>query len=159
MQIAEGVVVAMDYTLKGEDGEVLDASEGRGPLFYMHGAGNIIPGLERELVGLSVGDSKDVVVEAADGYGERNEALIQTVPKDLMAGIENLQVGMQLRASTDDGETMVTVAAVGDDTVTVDGNHPMAGRKLHFAVSIVEVRDATDEEKAHGHAHGPDAHQ
>jgi FKBP-type peptidyl-prolyl cis-trans isomerase SlyD len=161
MQIAQGVVVAMDYTLKGDDGEILDASEGRGPMFYMHGAGNIIPGLEIELLGLAVGDSKEVTVEAVDGYGDRSDAVIQTVPKDLMSGIDNLEVGMQLRAGTDDGETMVTVTAIGDGTVTVDGNHPMAGRRLHFAVTIVEVRDATDEEKEHGHAHGPDteAHQ
>jgi FKBP-type peptidyl-prolyl cis-trans isomerase SlyD len=159
MQIADGMVVAMDYTLTGEDGEVLDTSEDRGPLQFLHGAGNIIPGLERELVGLSAGDSKQVTVEAVDGYGERQESLVQAVPKQLMAGVENLAVGIQLRASTDGGEQTVTVTAIDEDTVTVDGNHPMAGRRLSFAIDIVEVRAATAEEQAHGHAHGPEGHQ
>jgi len=158
MQIADGVVVAMDYTLTGDDGEVLDSSEGRGPLHYLHGAGNIIPGLERELVGMSVGDSKQVTVEGEDGYGERHEGLVQEVPLEAMAGVPDIQVGMQLRASTDGGETLVTVTAISDTRVTVDGNHPMAGRRLHFDVKIVELRDATDDERQHGHAHGPGAH-
>lgn len=157
--IGDGMVVAMDYTLTDDAGEVLDSSEGRGPLHYLHGHGNIIPGLESELVGLTAGAEKQVTVEAADGYGERHEGMIQEVPKDMLGGIPDLQVGMQLAAQTDQGQTSVTITAIAEETVTVDGNHPLAGQRLHFAVTIVELRDATPVELEHGHVHGPGGHE
>jgi len=158
MQIAANTVVAIDYTLTDDDGQVLDTSEGRAPLSYLHGVGGIIPGLERELEGKQVGDQLKVAVAAKDGYGERNEELQQGVPRDQFEEIDDIAPGMQFRVDSDDGPLVVTVVDVAEDVVTVDGNHPLAGVNLNFAVSVREVRQATEEEVAHGHAHGPEGH-
>ena len=157
MQIAENKVVAIDYKLTDEDGKLLDSSEGREPLHYLHGANNIIPGLESALSGKASGDEVEVVVSPGDGYGERNEKLRQTMPKTDFP--EEVEVGMQFRASGDGQDVIVTVVDVKDDAVTIDGNHPLAGITLHFDVTVREVREASEEELAHGHVHGPGGHQ
>ncbi|WP_106477284.1 FKBP-type peptidyl-prolyl cis-trans isomerase [Phytohalomonas tamaricis] len=158
MQIAQNAVVAFHYTLTNEAGEVLDSSEGREPLAYLHGSGNIIPGLEKELAGRQSGDKLQVRVEPAEGYGEIQPALVQEVPRDAFQGVEEIQPGMQFQAQTEGGPLLVTVTKLEGDTVTVDGNHPLAGETLNFDVSIEEVREASPEEMEHGHVHGPDGH-
>ena len=157
MQIAQNSVVAFHYTLKNDSGEVLDSSEGRDPLTYMHGSGNIIPGLEKELEGKATGDKLQVAVTPEEGYGEIQEGLVQEVPRDAFQGVEDVQPGMQFQAQTQGGPLMVTVTQVEGDTVTVDGNHPLAGQNLNFDVEIAEVREASEEEVEHGHVHGEGA--
>ncbi len=154
MKIQNNCVVSIHYTLTGEDGEVIDTSEGRDPLNFLAGAGNIIPGLERELIGCSVGDKKEVLVEPKDGYGEFVPELVQTLPKDMFAGIETVEVGMQFQAQGPNGETQhVVVKDVADDGITIDANHELAGKVLNFSVSVDAVREATQEEIDHGHVH------
>ncbi|KFF49244.1 peptidylprolyl isomerase [Gammaproteobacteria bacterium MFB021] len=159
MQIAQNSVVAFHYTLTNDAGEVLDSSEGRDPLTYLHGAGNIIPGLEKQLEGRTNGDKLTVAVEPNEGYGEVQPALVQEVPRDAFQGVEEVQPGMQFQAQTQEGPLMVTVTKVEGDTVTVDGNHPLAGEKLNFDVEITEVREATEDEVSHGHVHGEGGHE
>ena len=158
MQIAKNTVVAIDYVLKDDNGQVLDSSADRTPLSYLHGASAIIPGLERALDGKQAGDQFEVSVAAEDAYGERNEALQQDVPREQFAGVEDLEVGMQFRVDSSSGPMVITIVRIADEVVTVDGNHPLAGVNLNFAVTVREVRQATEEEVAHGHAHGPDGH-
>ena len=158
MQIAKHTVVAIDYTLTDDDGQVLDSSEGRGPLSYLHGTGGIIPGLERELDGKQVGDQLQVAVAPEDGYGERNEALQQDVPREQFDGIEDLDLGMQFRVDSSAGPMVITIVQIAGDVVTIDGNHPLAGVNLNFAVTVRDVREATEEELAHGHSHGSGGH-
>ncbi len=153
MQIAKDTVVAIDYTLKDDQGSVLDTSEGKQPLAYLHGNGNIIPGLEQALEGKQTGDELSVRIEPADAYGERRDELTQAVPRDLFQGVDDLQVGMQFQAGGEGGGQIVTVTAIEGDQVTVDANHPMAGVPLNFDVKVVEVREASAEEKEHGHVH------
>jgi FKBP-type peptidyl-prolyl cis-trans isomerase SlyD len=158
MQISKNSVVSIEYTLTDDSGNVLDSSEGRGPLSYLHGSGGIIPGLENQLAGKQAGDQLTVAVAPEDGYGVRNEALRQEVPREQFDGIEGLEVGMRFRVDSDAGPIVITVTDIGDDNVTVDGNHPLAGVKLNFDVTVREVREATAEELEHGHVHGPDGH-
>lgn len=159
MQIANACVASIHYTLKNDAGEVLDSSEGREPLLYLHGAGNIIPGLESALDGKAVGDQLNVQVDPEQGYGPHREDLIQTVPRDQFQGVDQIDVGMRFQAESNQGPMVVTVTAVDEQNVTVDGNHPLAGENLNFEVEVVEVREATAEEKDHGHPHGPGGHQ
>lgn len=154
MQIAQNSVVAFHYTLTNDAGEVLDSSEGRQPLTYLHGAGNIIPGLERQLEGRAAGDKLNVAVSPEEGYGEVQPQLVQEVPRDAFQGVDNVEPGMQFQADTQGGPLMVTVTKIENDTVTVDGNHPLAGQKLNFDVEIATVRAASEEEVQHGHVHG-----
>ncbi len=158
MQIAKDAVVTIDYTLTDEEGTVLDSSEGHEPLAYIHGVGNIIPGLERALEGRSAGDSLKVSVQPEDGYGERNDALTQVVPRERFELDDEIAVGMQFHTPTSGGMQVVTVVAVEGDEVTVDANHPLAGVTLNFDVTVAEVRPATPEELSHGHVHGPGGH-
>jgi FKBP-type peptidyl-prolyl cis-trans isomerase SlyD len=158
VQIARNKVVAIHYTLRDEQGTVIDSSSGRGPLAYLHGKGNIIPGLEQALAGKSAGDTLDVTVAPEQGYGVRDERLVQIVPRSRFPEGAEIAPGMQLRASGQQGPRVVTVMKVERDFVTVDGNHPLAGRTLHFSVEVAEVRKATHEEVAHGHVHGPGGH-
>jgi FKBP-type peptidyl-prolyl cis-trans isomerase SlyD len=155
--IANDHVVKFHYTLTNSEGEVLDKSEGQ-PLVYLHGAGNIIPGLENALTGKTVGEKLIVNVPAAQGYGEYNPDLVQEVPRQMFQGVDNIEAGMQFQAQTDDGVQIVTVKTVDGDTVIVDANFPLAGQDLTFDVEIVEVRDATSEELEHGHVHGEGGH-
>jgi FKBP-type peptidyl-prolyl cis-trans isomerase SlyD len=158
MQIKENSVVNIHYTLTNDAGEVLDSSSGKEPLMYMHGHNNLIPGLEDQLAGKKAGDQFNADVEAEDAYGLHHEEAIQQIPLSALANISNLEVGMQLQASTDQGPVAVRVAEINDDHVVLDGNHPLAGERLHFAVEVVSVRDATPSELEHGHAHGGDGH-
>jgi FKBP-type peptidyl-prolyl cis-trans isomerase SlyD len=157
MTIADKKAVSIDYTLKGDDGEVLDSSEGKKPLVYLHGAENIVPGLEKALAGKQVGETIKVVVPPAEGYGERSPALIQKVPVRKLPD-KRPQVGATYRVMTTDGPRLLTVIEVKGDYATVDGNHPLAGQTLHFEVTVREIRDASAEELEHGHPHGPDGH-
>jgi FKBP-type peptidyl-prolyl cis-trans isomerase SlyD len=159
MQIAERCVAMFHYTLTNDAGEVLDSSQGREPLAYLHGAGNIVPGLETALAGRSAGDSFAVDVAPEDGYGTRHDELVQQVPRDAFRGVGQVEPGMQFQAQTPQGALSVTVTKVEDDTVTVDGNHPLAGETLHFAIEVTGVRAATDEELQHGHVHGAGGHE
>lgn len=156
--IKQDSVVTLHYTLKDDAGEVIDSSAEREPLAYLHGHGNIVPGLERELEGKQAGDKLSVKVSPQDGYGEHEERLVQQVPRSAMSGIPDVRVGMRLRAQTDQGEHFFTVTDVSDETVTIDGNHPLAGQNLNFDVEVTDVRDATTEELTHGHVHGPGGH-
>ena len=158
MQVAKHKVVAIDYTLTDDAKQVIDSTDGEQPLHYLHGSGTIIPGLENELDGKSAGDHFNITIEPANGYGERNEELKQEVSRDQFEGVEDLAVGMQFRVDTPDEPLVVTVIDISDDIVTVDGNHQLAGTRLHFDVTVREVRDATDEEIDHGHVHGPGGH-
>jgi len=154
MKISDRCVVAIHYTLKNGRGEEIDSSQGAEPLSYLHGAGALIPGLERELEGLEVGHDLNVVVQPADAYGEVHHQLIQEVPLSALAGIEDLEVGMQLQSRSPDGQVQnLVVDAIGSDTATLNANHPLAGEVLHFDVRVESVRAATEEELAHGHAH------
>ncbi|ASK35551.1 FKBP-type peptidyl-prolyl cis-trans isomerase [Alloalcanivorax mobilis] len=161
MQIADNKVVAFHYTLTNAAGETIDSSHQREePLTYLHGHGNIVPGLESALAGQEAGAKLEVTVAPEEGYGERHEGLIQQVPTSAFEGADdNLQPGMQFQAQTEAGPRIFTITAVEGDQVTVDGNHPLAGETLNFNVEITEVRDATDEEQEHGHVHGPDGHE
>jgi len=159
MTIKHNSAVCFHYTLTDDDGQQLDSSAGGEPLAYLHGAGNIVPGLENALEGKSIGDSMTVAVPAADGYGESQPELIQEVPRESFQGVDDIQVGMQFEAQTGNGQSVpVTVTGVTDEFVTVDGNHPLAGKNLNFDVSITDVRDASQEELDHGHIHGPGGH-
>ena len=154
MQISSEKVVAIHYTLKDNSGSVLDSSEGKQPLYYLHGFGNLIPGMEEGLEGRVAGDSFQVVIAPEKGYGVRNEEFVQQVPLEAFGGTIP-QVGMQFQAGNDQGRYIVTVTAVEGEMVTVDANHPLAGVELHFSVEVIEVREATADEIAHGHVHGP----
>jgi FKBP-type peptidyl-prolyl cis-trans isomerase SlyD len=154
MPIADNDVVTIHYTLKDDSGEVIDSSAGGEPLAYLHGHGNIVPGLEHELAGKNAGDRLQVHVPAAQGYGEYDRALVQKVPRRALKGVANLRVGLRLQA----GHQAVTVTHIAGDMVTLDGNHPLAGQNLNFDVEITAVRPATEEELAHGHVHGAGGH-
>ncbi len=158
MAIATDSVVTLHYTLKDDTGTVLDHSHPDEPLSYLHGHGNIIPGLERQLTGKNAGDALTVTVPPAEGYGEYDDDLVQSVPRRALRGIKDIKTGMQLQAQTDEGPRAVTVTKVLGDMVTLDGNHPLAGKSLHFEVRIEQVRAATEEELSHGHVHGPGGH-
>jgi len=153
MNIANNRVVSIHYTLTNDAGEVLDSSDGRQPLNYLPGAGNILPGLENALLDKVVGDELNVTVEPADGYGVRRDELIQKVPREAFQGVDQVEPGMRFQAQTQTGPVMVTVTEVSDTEVTVDGNHELAGQRLHFAVKVEDVREATAEEQEHGHVH------
>jgi len=160
MSISNNSVVSFHYTLTDSEGKQLDQSnDERGPLVYLHGAGNIIPGLEKQLEGKSVGDKLTAKVPAAEAYGERSDNLIQELPANMFTGVEKVEVGMEFQAQTEQGTQIVRVAAVEGDTVTIDANHPLAGVDLNFDVEVTDVRDATEEEISHGHVHGPEGHE
>tara|TARA_B100000780_G_scaffold85815_2_gene58945 strand:- start:12566 stop:13063 length:498 start_codon:yes stop_codon:yes gene_type:complete len=152
--------VGFHYTLTDDTGTELDSSSGRDTMTYIHGLGMIIPGLEQALEGQVVGASLNVSIAPEDGYGVVDPQMIEEVPRDSFRDVDTIEVGMQFEAQTEKGDTVaVTVTAVSDDTVTVDGNHPLAGKTLNFDVSVEEVRDATEEELEHGHVHGPGGHE
>ena len=158
MSITQDQVVSIHYTLKDDEGTVIDHSAAGEPLAYLHGRGNLIPGLERELTGKNTGDRLQVRIAPADAYGEYDQALVQQVPRRALQGIANVRVGMRLQAQSSQGARAVTVTGVNGDLVTLDGNHPLAGKSLNFEVEVAGVRDATAEELAHGHVHGAGGH-
>jgi FKBP-type peptidyl-prolyl cis-trans isomerase SlyD len=153
-------VIAFHYTLKNPAGEVLDSSSGAEPLLFLEGAGQIIPGLEEQLLLLSVGDKRTIQVPSARAYGEHDAELVMEVPKTRLPKAEGLTVGDQFASRGPNGEPagVFVVTAVGGETVTLDGNHPLAGVDLTFEIEIMTMRNATAEELSHGHAHGGDGH-
>ncbi|TYT24862.1 peptidylprolyl isomerase [Luteimonas viscosa] len=155
MEIAPACVASIHYTLTDDDGRVIDQSSDARPLRYFHGAGNIIPGLEKALAGRHAGDTLKVDVKPEEGYGVRNEGLVQELPRDSFKGVDKVEPGMQFEARTERGPLLVTVVAVDDDKVRIDGNHPLAGQTLHFDVRVLEVREATEDEKQNGRAGSP----
>jgi FKBP-type peptidyl-prolyl cis-trans isomerase SlyD len=158
MNIENDAVVTIAYTLTDDDGQVVDSSSEHGDLAYLHGHQNIVPGLETALAGKSVGDQIKTSITPDKGYGERNDDLVFQVPRDRLPD-EELQLGMQFRAQAADGQEMVvTLVELGDEQVTLDANHPLAGQTLNFDVEIKGVRAATADELDHGHVHGPDGH-
>jgi FKBP-type peptidyl-prolyl cis-trans isomerase SlyD len=158
MQIQDKRVVSLSYTLKDDNDQIIDQSTD-GSFCYLHGASNIIPGLEDSLTGKQAGDELSVRVSPEDGYGARDENRIQEVPREMFPDDTEIETGMQFHAQSPDGQQIVVmVAKVDEKTVTVDGNHPLAGVPLNFDVRILDVRDATTEELEHGHVHGPDGH-
>jgi len=159
MKVVEKAVVTIDYTLKDNEGVLIDSSESAGPLAFLFGADNVIPGLEEALLGKSADDHLEVNIAPEKAYGERQEDMQQQVPKEMFAGIENIEVGMQFQSESEQGPVMVSVVAIEDEMVTVDGNHPLAGVHLNFDVTIRDVREATEEELEHGHVHGEGGHQ
>jgi FKBP-type peptidyl-prolyl cis-trans isomerase SlyD len=158
MEIAADRVVLIHYTLRDDDGKVLDSSAGGDALAYIQGHGNLVPGLEKALEGKTDGNRISVVLSPAEGYGARSESLVRRVPKRSLQGSGELRKGMQFRAQTDEGLRLFTVTAIVGDMVTLDGNHPLADQTLHFEVEVLEVRSATAEELEHGHVHGPGGH-
>jgi FKBP-type peptidyl-prolyl cis-trans isomerase SlyD len=151
-------VVTIHYTLKNDGGEVLDSSSGGDPLAYIQGHGNLVAGLEKALEGKPAGASLAVVVDPVEGYGVRDESLIQRVPKRSLQGAGEIKKGMQFQARTEDGMRLFTVTGLVGDMVTLDGNHPLADQTLHFDIQVVDVREATTEELEHGHVHGAGGH-
>lgn len=158
MQISKNKVVSISYTLKNNGGEVIDSNEGKQPLVYLQGNGNLIIGLEEELEGKITGDKLQVSIAPEKGYGMRDENLIQEVPMTAFGG-QKVEPGMQFTAESQHGVQVVTVTGVNTESVTVDANHPLAGETLNFSVEILGVREATAEEIDHGHVHGPGGHQ
>lgn len=167
MTIESGKHVTIDYTLKNDEGEVLDTTEGKTPLGFVQGMEMLLPGLEEALQGRSAGEKFSAVLPPEKAYGLYSEELVEEVPLSEMAGVDNLEVGMKLQAHTPHGVRVFTVQEIKDETVIVDGNHPLAGKTLHFDVHALEVREATDEELApamdscgcgsgggHDHSHG-----
>lgn len=158
MNIAQNAVVSIHYTLTNDAGETLDSSSGGEPLAYLHGNGNLIPGLESALEGKKAGDKLSVRVAPGDAYGEVDKSLVQRIPRRSLKGIPDIRVGMQLQAQSERGPRTITITQIVGDMVTVDGNHPLAGQNLNFDVEVTGVREATEEELAHGHVHGPGGH-
>lgn len=157
MQIADKAVVSFEYTLKDDAGKVLDTSDGREPLTYLHGMGNIIPGLEKALAGKSAGDALEVTISPEEGYGRRDEKLVRNIPTRKLSDA-NPVAGRRYRAQLEEGVAVVVVTAVKGDYAVVDANHPLADKTLHFAVKVTEVRAATEDELQHGHVHGAGGH-
>lgn len=159
MPIGDGAVVTLNYTLRTDEGELIDSSSADDPLAYLHGADNIVPGLEQALSGKTVGFSGKVTVEPEDGYGEREDLPPQPVPRSAFPADARIAAGMQFMAEGPNGEhAPIWIAGVEGDQVLVDSQHPLAGKTLNFEVEVLAVRPATADELSHGHPHGPDGH-
>jgi FKBP-type peptidyl-prolyl cis-trans isomerase SlyD len=159
MEIANDRVVSIDYRLTDDEGKELDASAPEQPLVYLHGHKNIIPGLEQALEGKTTGESLDVRVAPAEAYGERMDQLQQVVSKSQFEGVEGLEGGLRLQASTPQGPIPIEVVKIEGEEVTIDANHPLAGKHLNFAVTVKDVRESSEEERGHGHVHGSGGHE
>ncbi|MEO5828990.1 MAG: peptidylprolyl isomerase [Rhodanobacter sp.] len=158
MQIAQNSVAAFHYTLTDDEGQVIDSSAGRDPLTYLHGKGHIVPGLEKQMEGRVVGDKFDAHVTPEEGYGVHHPEMMQQVPREAFQGVEDIQPGMQFQGSGPEGQINVTVSKIEDGVVYIDANHPLAGKTLHFAIEVTDVREASEEELQHGHVHGAGGH-
>lgn len=159
MKIAQNKVVMMHYKLSDKTGAVIDSSEGRDPLAYIQGIGALVPGLEAELEGKEKGTKLNAVIQPEHAYGNRDEALIRVVPKSGFQGEEEMAVGMQVQIDTgEEGMAIATLTKIEGDDVTLDLNHPLADIELHFDIDVIDIREATTEEIAHGHVHGPGGH-
>ncbi|MDP3178519.1 MAG: peptidylprolyl isomerase [Spirochaetaceae bacterium] len=154
MVIEKDRVVTIDYKLRDAEGELIDSSEGSDPLVYLHGNENIVPGLEKHLLGKGEGDLVDCVIPAEEAYGIRDESLVFKVNKAEFGPEVAIEPGMQFEAHGQNGAQIVTVVGIAEDEVTIDANHPLAGEELHFHVEVKGVREATSEELEHGHVHG-----
>jgi len=158
MKITQNTVVTLNYTLKDDNGAILDQSHDDS-FMYLHGTGGIIPGLENELEGKAAGDSLSVHISPEDGYGLRDDSMVQVVPRNMFESDHPIEEGIQFHAESPEGEMLtVTVTKIEGDNITVDGNHPLAGIALNFDVTVANIREASAEEIEHGHAHGPDGH-
>ena len=158
MVIAHEKVVGIEYTLKSAEGEVIDSNDGHDLLYFIQGLGNIVSGLEKALDGKALGEKLDVFVKAADGYGDYNEESIHRIPKSQLKKLGTLREGMALQTQGPNGPEILTITEIQDEVVIADANHPLAGKDLYFSVRIGDIRDATSDELAHGHAHGPGGH-
>ncbi|MBE7439542.1 MAG: peptidylprolyl isomerase [Spirochaetales bacterium] len=159
MKIEKGKVASIEYTLRDDSNVVLDSSEGRSPLVYLHGYRNLIAGMEKALESRVAGDAFSIRLEPEDGYGAYDDELKQTLPRSAFDGVDSIENGMQFQMQSEDGRrAVVRVVETDTETVTVDGNHPLAGQVLNFSVTVVSVRNASLEELAHGHVHGPGGH-
>jgi len=159
MQITKNKAVTIHYTLSNDAVAILDSSEGGDPLAYIHGIGALISGLESALEGRAAGDSLQVSLKPEDAYGLRDDSLTRVVPREAFGSEVELEVGMVFQSSGEQGPRMIVITGIDGDSVTVDGNHPLAGETLNFAVNVVDVRDASAEELEHGHIHGPGGHE
>lgn len=158
-KIVDGSVVTMHYTLKLDDGETVDSSVGQDPLVYLHGAQNIVPGLESAMADKAAGETVDVVVAPEEGYGPRIEGAEKVVPRTELPPNFDVEPGMPISAEASDGsQVTLFVTETSDESITVDMNHPLAGQNLNFSVEVLEIREASAEEKEHGHPHGPGGH-
>lgn len=160
MQIAPNTVASLAYVLTDAQGNILDQADAQHPFVYLHGAHNIIPGLENALTGKQAGDELEVTIPPELAYGLKDDNLLQQVPRSMFAGAdeEHIVPGAQFHAQTNTGMQTIVITAVNGDTITIDGNHPLAGETLNFKVKVLEVRAATKDELSHGHAHGPGGH-
>ena len=159
MQIAPNSVAAFHYTLTDDQNEIIDSSAGRDPLTYLQGGGQIVPGLEKQMEGRSVGDTFNAEVAPEEGYGAHHPELMQEVAREAFQSVGDIQPGMQFQGRGPQGEINVTVTKVEGGKVFIDGNHPLAGKTLHFAIKVTEVREASAQELEHGHVHGAGGHQ
>ena len=150
LKVEENKVVTFEYTLKNDNGDILDSSSDHAPLVYIHGSGNIIPGLESELEGKQIGDKFHATIAPEDAYGIRYDELVQKIEREKLAHLDTIEVGMQLQAYDEEGMQILTVKEVSDTDVTLDGNHPLAGERLHFDVEVTGIREATEEEAMFG---------
>ncbi len=155
MKITDNSVVSIHYTLSNDTGAILDQSTEDNPLIYLHGKGNIVAGLEKALTGKTTGTKLDVTVPPAEGYGNREEYMVETVNRSMFEGLDEISIGKQFHAEGNTGPVVVTVTKIDGDDITIDGNHPLAGENLNFTVEVVAIREATEDELAHGHIHGP----
>ena len=158
MKVEDHKVVGIEYTLKDKTGDVVDTNVGDESLYFIQGLGSIVPGLERAMHGRPLGDSFEIEIKAAEGYGEFDATKVRKIPKSVVKNLGEVTPGMMLQAQGPDGMEVVTVTQVTETEVHLDANHPMAGKDLFFAIRIAEIRDATEDELAHGHAHGPGGH-
>ena len=155
MKISENKIASLGYTLKNDDGQILDKADKDNPFLYMHGTGGIIKGLEKALEEKSTSDRFNLIVAPEDGYGDRDANLTEAVPRTMFEGIPDTELvaGAQFHAQTAQGAQIISIASVEGDTINIDANHPLAGETLHFEVEVLDVREATEEEIAHGHPH------
>jgi FKBP-type peptidyl-prolyl cis-trans isomerase SlyD len=159
LTIADGLVVVLSYTLRSDEGQVIDASTADEPMAYLHGADNIVPGLEQALTGKTLGFRGKITVAPEDGYGEREDLPLQAVPRSAFPAQTKLAAGMQFMAEgPDEQPAPIWIARIEGDQVWVDSQHPLAGKTLNFEVEVLAVRQATENELSHGHPHGPDGH-
>lgn len=159
-RIEDDMIVSLDYTLRLNNDEIIDSSQGREPLEFIQGQGHIIPGLERELYGMEVGDERRVTVAPGEGYGERDENRIQIVTRDAFSPNTELEPGLGVQMQDPQSGQVIqgVISQINGDNVVIDFNHPLAGETLHFDVAIAGLRPASPEELNHGHVHGPHGH-
>ena len=159
LTIQKNNVVSIDYTLKNDEGTLIDTSTGKSPLVYLHGIGTLIPGMENALEGKAEGDEFKIVISPDDAYGNHNKNLLHKVNRADLAHLPNLAVGMELEVKTEEGQPIImTIVELSDDFAVLDGNHPLAGQTLHFEIQVRNIREASAEEISHGHVHGPGGH-